>query len=37
MAKAGREAMRRASAALLAAEPTLAYQVTVRDAEIHVL
>jgi len=37
MAKAAREAMRQASTALLAADPTLAQQVTVRDAEIDVL
>src|SRR5438045_3474075 len=37
MAKAVREAMRQASAALLAANPTLAQQVTVRAAEIEVL
>ncbi|WP_433364069.1 phosphate signaling complex protein PhoU [Actinoplanes sp. CA-142083] len=37
MAKAVREAMRQASAALLAADHTLAQQVTVRDAEIDVL
>src|SRR3954454_12247910 len=37
MAKAVREAMRQASAALLTANPTLAQQVTVRDAEIDVL
>lgn len=37
MAKAVREAMRQASAALLTANPSLAQQVTVRDAEIDVL
>ncbi|GAB1639998.1 phosphate signaling complex protein PhoU [Krasilnikovia sp. MM14-A1259] len=37
MAKAVREAMRQASAALLAADHTMARQVTVRDAEIDVL
>jgi phosphate transport system protein len=37
MAKAVREAMRQASTALLAADHTLAQQVTVRDAEIDVL
>src|SRR3954454_19471958 len=37
MARAVREAMRQASAALLTANPTLAQQVTVRDAEIDVL
>lgn len=37
MARAAREAMRQASAALLAADHTLAQQVTVRDAEIDVL
>jgi phosphate transport system protein len=37
MAKAVREAMRQASAALLAADHTLAQQVTMRDAEIDVL
>jgi phosphate transport system protein len=37
MAKAVREAMRQASTALLAADHTLAHQVTVRDAEIDVL
>jgi phosphate transport system protein len=37
MAKAVREAMRQAGAALLAGDPTLANQVTVRDAEIDVL
>jgi phosphate transport system protein len=37
MAKAVREAMRQASAALLAADQNLAAQVTVRDAEIDVL
>jgi len=37
MARAVREAMRQASAALLAADHNLAYGVTVRDAEIDVL
>jgi phosphate transport system protein len=37
MAKAVREAMRQASAALLAADQNLAHGVTVRDAEIDVL
>ena len=37
MAKAVRETMRQASAALLTADHTLAQQVTERDAEIHVL
>ena len=37
MAKAVREAMRQASAALLTSNPTLAQQVTVRAAEIEVL
>jgi phosphate transport system protein len=37
MARAAREAMRQAGAALLAADHTLATQVTVRDAEIDVL
>jgi len=37
MAKAVREAMRQASAALLAADQNLAYGVTIRDAEIDVL
>jgi phosphate transport system protein len=37
MAKAVREAMRQASAALLAANPSIAQQVTVRAAEIEVL
>jgi phosphate transport system protein len=37
MARAVREAMRQAGAALLAGDPTLAGQVTVRDAEIDVL
>ncbi|MCY1138032.1 phosphate transport system regulatory protein PhoU [Actinoplanes sp. Pm04-4] len=37
MARAAREAMRQAGAALLASDPTLAQQVTVRDAEIDVL
>jgi phosphate transport system protein len=37
MARAIREAMRQASAALLAADHTLAQQVTVRDTEIDVL
>jgi phosphate transport system protein len=37
MAKAVREGMRQASTALLAADHTLAQQVTVRDAEIDVL
>ncbi|MCO8271633.1 phosphate transport system regulatory protein PhoU [Actinoplanes sp. TRM 88003] len=37
LAQAAREAMRQASAALIASDPTLAQQVTVRDAEIDVL
>ncbi|MFG1604946.1 phosphate signaling complex protein PhoU [Actinoplanes sp. NPDC049265] len=37
MAKAVREAMRQAGVALLTADPTLATQVTLRDAEIDVL